>query len=262
MEKTWAAPFVSVSNGKEGKNLMRVLAFGAHPDDVEFRCAGTLAKYAKRGDEVYICIATNGEIGSYGMTREQIAVMRKKEAEASCALIGAHLIWLGYEDEMLFDERNTRMAFIEAVRLARPDVIFAHPPYMDYNQDHDISGYLAFEARILATVKLMETEHPVIDHIPPLFYCTPTGGLTNKINAQYFVDVTDTFDIKMKMFACHASQQGDWCKDAFGVDYADMIVRDDKFYASACGTPGVEYVEAFALCTDWPIIADAHKLLP
>ena len=241
---------------------MRVLAFGAHPDDVEFRCAGTLAKYAKRGDEVYICIATNGEIGSYGMTREQIAAMRKKEAEASCALIGAHLIWLGYEDEMLFDECETRMDFIEAVRLARPDVIFAHPPYMDYNQDHDISGYLAFEARILATVKLMETEHPVIDHIPPLFYCTPTGGLTNKINAQYYVDVTDTFDIKMKMFACHASQQGDWCKDAFGVDYADMIVRDDKFYASACGTPGVDYVEAFALCTDWPIIADAHKLLP
>ena len=89
---------------------MRILAFGAHPDDVEFRCAGTLAKYAKRGDEVFICIATNGEIGSYGMTREQIAAMRKKEAEASCALIGAHLIWLGYEDEMLFDERNTRMA--------------------------------------------------------------------------------------------------------------------------------------------------------
>ena len=66
----------------------------------------------------------------------------------------------------------------------------------------------------------------------------------------------------MKMFHCHESQSGDWCKDAFGVDYGDMIVREDKFYASACGTPGVDYVEAFALCTDWPIIAGAHKLLP
>ena len=84
---------------------MRVLAFGAHPDDIEFRMAGTLAKCAKRGDEIFMCVATNGEIGSYGMSREEIAAMRKKEAQASCDLIGATLIWLGYEDEMLFDDR-------------------------------------------------------------------------------------------------------------------------------------------------------------
>ena len=241
---------------------MRVLAFGAHPDDIEFRMAGTLAKMAARGDEVFMCIATNGEIGSYGMPRAEIAAMRKKEAQKSCDLIGATMIWLGYEDEMLFDNRETRMAFIEAVRLARPDVILAPPPFKDYNQDHDFTGYLAFQARILATVKLMETEHPVIDHIPPMFYCTPHGGLNDKLPMQYFVDITDTFDTKMKMFNCHASQQGDWCKDAFGVDYGDMIVRENKFYASSCGTPGVEYVEAFSLCTDWPTIAGAHKLLP
>ena len=240
---------------------MNVLAFGAHPDDMEFRCAGTLAKMAARGDKIFMCIATNGEIGSYGMTRQEIADMRHQEALNSCAKIGAELIWLGYEDEMLFDNRETRMAFIEAVRYARPDVIFAPPPFKDYNQDHDITGYLAFEARVLATCKLMETKSPVIDHIPPLFYCTPHGGLP-KNNAQYFVDISDFMDKKMEMFHCHVSQAGDWCKDAFGVDYGDMIVREDKFYASACGTPGVEYVEAFGLCTDWPIIAGAHKLLP
>ena len=241
---------------------MRVLAFGAHPDDMECHVAGTLAKMAKRGDEIFMCVATNGEIGSYGMTREETAALRKKEQQASCDLIGAHLIWLGYEDEMLFDNRETRMAFIEAVRLARPDVIFAPPPYKDYNQDHDACGYLAFQARILATVKLMETEHPVIDHIPPMFYCLPAGAMPTKTQPQYFVDITDTFDTKMKMFLSHASQQGDWCKDAFGVDYADMNRNADKFFASACGTPKVEYVEAFQLCTDWPIIAGAYKLLP
>ena len=51
---------------------MRVLAFGAHPDDIEFRMAGTLAKYAARGDEVYMCVATDGQIGSYGMSRQEI----------------------------------------------------------------------------------------------------------------------------------------------------------------------------------------------
>ena len=241
---------------------MRVLAFGAHPDDIEFRMAGTLAKMKNRGDEIFMCVATNGEIGSYGKPRAEIAAMRKKEAQNSADVIGATLLWLGYEDEMIFDNRETRMTFIDTVRRARPDVIFAPPPFKDYNQDHDITGYLAFESRILATVKLMETEHPVIDHIPPMFYCTPHGGLSDKTKPQYFVDITDTFETKMKMFHCHASQQGDWCRDAFGVDYADMIVRENKFYAAACGTPGVEYVEAYTLCTDWPVICGAHKLLP
>lgn len=241
---------------------MRVLAFGAHPDDIEFRMAGTLAKMAARGDEIFMCVVTNGNIGSYNMSKDAIAAMRYKEQQKSADIIGAKLLWLDEPDEFLFDNEKTRMKFIEAVRVARPDVIFSPPPYKDYNQDHDITGYLAFQARILATVKLMETEHPVIDHIPALFYCTPHGGLPTKTMPQYFVDITDTYDVKMKMFACHASQQGDWCKDAFGVNYAEMIMRENQFYASACGTAGVEYVEAFSLNIDWPVIAGAHKLLP
>ena len=241
---------------------MNVLGFGAHPDDLEGQMGGTLAKYAKQGHKVFMAVATNGEIGSYGMAREEIAALRKKEAQAAADLIGAELIWMGFEDEMLFDNRETRMAFIEVVRRARPDVMFAPPPYKDYNQDHDIAGYLAFQARILATVKLMETEHPVIDHIPPMFYCMPVGALQNRVQPQYFVDITDTFETKEKMFRCHASQQGDWCRDAFGVNYAEMHRNECRYSASACGTPGVEYVEAFSLCTDWPVIAGAHTLLP
>lgn len=240
---------------------MRVLAIGAHPDDIEFRMAGTLLKMKKRGDEIFLCIATNGNIGSYQKSKDEIAAMRKKEAQAAADFMGAELIWLDEPDEFLFDNEQTRLKFIEAVRYARPDVMFTHPPYMDYNQDHDITGYLAFQARVLATVKLIETKSPVIDHLPAMFYCTP-HGMNDKYSPQYFVDITDTFDDKMKMFLCHASQQGDWCRDAFGVDYADMITRDNKALASYCGTANVEYVEAFMLARAWPIIAGAHKLLP
>jgi len=241
---------------------MNILAFGAHPDDIEGTCAGTLAKYVKEGHKVFMAVATNGEIGTYNHTREEIAAIRHEEQKRACELIGAELLWLGFEDEMLFDNRETRMTFIEAVRYARPDVIFAPPPWKDYNQDHDITGYLAFQARILATVKLMETKSPVIDHIPPMFYCMPAGGLQNRIQPQYFVDITDTVDTKMSMWACHESQHGDWCKDAFGTDYMANTLNVSKFFGSACGTPGVEHVEAFTLCTDWPVIAGAHKLLP
>lgn len=240
---------------------MRVLAFGAHPDDIEFRMAGTLLKMKKRGDEIFMAIATNGNIGSFRMSKDEIAKVRYEEAKASADFIGATLIWMNEDDEFLFDNERTRLKFIDAVRVARPDVILAPPPFMDYNQDHDITGYMAFEARILASVKLIETEHENTDHVPAMFYCTP-HGLSDKYHPQYFVDITDTFEDKLKMFRMHASQQGAWCKDAFGVDYAEALERENRYFASACGTPGVEYVEAFSLCTNWPIIAGAHKLLP
>jgi len=110
---------------------MRVLAIGAHPDDVEFQIGGTLAKYSKRGDEVYIAVATNGNIGSFRMSKEEIAKVRRGEAQNAADLIGAHLIWMDFDDEFLMDSRESRLKFIDAVRVAKPDVVFAHEPHND-----------------------------------------------------------------------------------------------------------------------------------
>jgi LmbE family N-acetylglucosaminyl deacetylase len=240
---------------------MNILAFGAHPDDVEFRCAGTLKKYADRGDNIFIAIATNGNIGSFRMTKEETAKTRRIEAQNAADLLGATLIWMGEDDEFLFDTKETRLKFIDAVRVAKPDVIFA-PPYMqDYNPDHDITGYLAFIARINASIKLIETEHEPHTKVPAMFFALPFG-ISAAYSPEYFVDITDTFQFKMDMFLCHASQQGEWCKDAFGVNYAEILERENKALAASCGTPGVDYVEAFMLCKTWPIIAGAYKLLP
>ena len=240
---------------------MRVLAFGAHPDDVEFRCAGTLKKYADRGDEITIAVATNGNIGSFRMSKDEIAKVRHKEAQNAADLLGAKLIWMGEDDEFLFDTKETRLKFIDAVREAKPDVIFAPPYFKDYNPDHDITGYLAFIARVNATIKLIETQHEPHSKVPAMFFAVPFG-INNTYSPEYFVDITETFDFKLKMFKCHESQQGAWCKDAFGVDYAEMLERENKALAVSCGTPNVDYVEAFMLCKTWPIIAEAYKLLP
>lgn len=239
---------------------MNVLVFGPHPDDIEERISGTLFKLKKQGAEIFLCVATNGEIGSYRMTKEETARVRHGEAQAAADRLGATLIWMGERDEFIFDDEPTRLKFIDAVRQARPDVIFA-PPCEDYNQDHDITGYMAFEARVLATVKAIETEHEVIDHIPPMFYYSPYG-LAKSFKPQYFVDITDVMEDKLEMLSCHKSQMGDWCKDAFGVDYTAHVVNENKYWASCCGTPGVEYVEPLMICERWPIIAGAHKLLP
>ncbi len=239
---------------------MRVLAFGAHPDDVEFQIGGTLAKYAKRGDEVYIAVATNGNIGSFRMSKKEIAEVRNKEAQAAADLIGAELIWLGYEDEFLFDDKETRLKFIDTVRIAKPDIIFSHDPYNDYNQDHNTTGYLAFVTRVLAGIKLIETEHPPTEKMAALFHYTTLGILN--FACEYYVDITDTYETKKKLFECHSSQHGDWCRDAFGVAYMDMMEAEAKLLAVQAGTPGCTYAEGFKLCKTWPTIAGAYKLLP
>jgi LmbE family N-acetylglucosaminyl deacetylase len=239
---------------------MRVLAFGAHPDDLEFQMGGTLAKYAKQGHEVYMAVATNGCIGSYSHTREEIAAIRHKEAQNAADMIGAKLLWLDFEDEFLFDNKESRLKFIDAIRIARPDVMFSHEPYNDYNQDHDITGYLAFTARILSVVKLIETGHETCAKVPAYFYYT-TLAIMNFIS-EYYVDITDTFEMKQKLFLCHDSQQGDWCRDAFGVSYMEMMESESKLLATQAGTPGCSYAEGFKLCKSWPAIAGAYKLLP
>lgn len=239
---------------------MRVLAFGAHPDDVEFQIGGTLAKYANRGDEVFIAIATNGNIGSFRMSKEEIARTRKKEAQNAADLIGAKMIWMDFEDEFLFDNTQTRLKFIDAIRIAKPDIMFSHEPFNDYNPDHNTVGYLAYIARINATIKLIETDNPPHSKVPPLFYFS-TLGLGNFVT-EYFIDITDTFELKKKLFLCHDSQQGDWCRDAFGVSYNEMLENESKSLATLAGTPGCNYAEGLKICKSWPTIAGAYKLLP
>src|SRR5947208_2378404 len=105
---------------------MRILAVGAHPDDIKFQCSGTLAKYAQRGDKVFIAISTNGEAGSVDAPKEVTARTREQEARSSAAIIGAEFIWMGYHDEFLFENEEVRLRYIELVRQTRPDVVITH----------------------------------------------------------------------------------------------------------------------------------------
>ena len=240
---------------------MRVLFLGAQPDDMEYYCAGTMARYAARGDEVYVAIATNGNIGSHVVeTKEELAQIRHKEAQDACDIIGAKLIWMGIDDEYLLDTREHRDLFIDAVREARPDVMFTTFREGDYNPDHDMASYLSFIARINATIPLIKTKHPATEKIVPMFYCPPTG-LAN-FQPDYYVDVSDTFDTRYKMWKTHASQSGEWNDKTFNCDVNASLTRNAEHFAFQTGS-GIRYAEAFILCKTWPIgAAEPHKLLP
>ncbi len=90
---------------------MNVLFVGAHPDDIEIFCGGTAALYAKQGHQVFFCVSTNGNVGSTTLPPKEIAAIRHKEAADGAAVIGAKLIWLDFDDEFLFDTRESRHGF-------------------------------------------------------------------------------------------------------------------------------------------------------
>ncbi len=99
--------------------MTNVLAIGAHGDDLELFCGGTLARCAERGDKVFMCVVTDGRGRPKG-DPDQIAAIRQTEAQASADVIGAELIWLGFPDGGLMFDDATRHLFIEVIRQASP----------------------------------------------------------------------------------------------------------------------------------------------
>src|SRR4051794_3380212 len=114
---------------------MNILAIGAHPDDVELNCAGTLARYAQLGHKISIAVFTSGNMGDLRVPPEELARKRKGEAEASAAIIGATLLWPAVDDEHVFPNEAQRSLMIDLLRRADPDVIITHAPN-DYHPDH------------------------------------------------------------------------------------------------------------------------------
>src|SRR5689334_18394655 len=122
---------------------MNVLAIGAHGDDLEAFCGGTLALYARAGHHVVMCVVTDGRGRPMG-DPEEIARIRKGEAQASADFIGAELAWLAIPDGELTVDEATRFKFVEVIRRSNADVIITHPPD-DYHPDHNATSQLVMD---------------------------------------------------------------------------------------------------------------------
>ncbi len=224
---------------------MRVLAVGAHPDDLELLCGGTLAKYARRGDEVTLAVATNGEVGSPNLPQEEIAEIRHREAAAAAAVIGAKFIWMNYPDEFLFSNEQTRLAFLNVVRKARPDVILTHAP-VDYHPDHRTTGQILWDIRVMTTVPNIRTEEPPCATIPEVYYFDTIAGIS--FVPEFYVDISETFELKKQMLACHKSQST-WLQDQYQMDYLQFVEYTGRYRGLQCGA---RFAECFQLSPTWP----------
>jgi N-acetylglucosamine malate deacetylase 1 len=231
-----------------------VLAIGAHPDDLEIFCGGTLAKYAKQGVKVSMAVSTNGSAGHLLIPPKELAEIRHQEAEKAAKVIGADFYWLGFMDAFLFEDIDSRQRFIEVIRKAKPDVIITHDP-QDYHPDHRAVSRLMFDASFESGLKNLTTESPFHPGVQPLVYMDKTSGAG--FEPTEFVDITDTFKIKREMLACHESQIK-WLKDHDNVDFFDMMETLARARGYQCG---VEKAEAFRSEIVWPR-SRTYRVLP
>ncbi|MCK4820692.1 PIG-L family deacetylase [bacterium] len=227
-----------------------ILAVGAHPDDIEISCAGTLARYSKMGYKIFVCNVFMGDKATTGeISDEEFLKIREKEARESAAVIGAELIYsIGIRDgELNYINKEILDKFIDVIRYANPDIVITHSP-IDYIQDHTNVSQLVFYSTHYCGVVRYKTKNKPIDKSPRLYYMEPVAGID--FNPYEYVDVTETLDIKLEMLSKFKSQIN-FIEDGSSfhkTDLVDLVKTTAQFRGNQCG---VKYAEGFNRFSAW-----------
>jgi len=232
--------------------MSHILAFHAHPDDVETLCAGTLALLAEAGHRITIATMTAGDCGSTEYTREETARIRQGEAKAAAALIGAEYHCAGVGDLCVFNDDATRRLTTELIRATAPDIVITGSP-VDYHPDHEATSILVRDACFAVTVRNYDTgPAPALAAIPHLYFMDPIDGRDRsgqRVAPQFGVDISAQFPKKRDMLAKHQSQFG-WVIKQHGI--ADFTASLERWSAKQGKLFGVAYAEGFRQYTGTP----------
>ncbi|HEX3363718.1 PIG-L family deacetylase [Phenylobacterium sp.] len=199
--------------------MATILAIHAHPDDIEHLAAGTLAILAAKGHRVRIATLTAGECGSAETDLSDTARIRKAEAAAAAALIGADYRCADLADLGVFNDDPSRRAVTELIRWAQSDIVLAASP-TDYHPDHEAASQLTRDACFAASVPNYRTgPAAALAAIPHLYFMDPIGGRDRegcRIVADFGADIEAGFAMKQRMLSAHVSQI-EWLARQHGV---------------------------------------------
>jgi LmbE family N-acetylglucosaminyl deacetylase len=227
------------------RSTRTALAVGAHPDDVEFLCAGTLALLHANGWNTHVATMTGGDCGSATLGREEISALRKKEAAAAAALLNGNYYCLDCDDVFIAYDRPTLMKAIRLIRRVRPEIIFTMSP-VDYMVDHEVTSAVMRTACFSAGMRNINTDgiepYPKVPH---LYYMDPMEGkdiLGSPVTATTIVDIGTTMEKKELMFLCHESQRS-WLAEHHGVEeWLESLRELSRLRGAAVG---VQFGEGF-----------------
>ena len=203
----------------------KIIIVGAHPDDPETACGGTMALLSQAGHEVVAAYLTRGEAGIPETSHDTAAAIRTQEALQACELLGARAVFLGQIDgqcEVNSARYDEMRGFFEQ---EQPDLIFTHWP-VDTHRDHRACSTLVYDAWLRSGLRF------------PFFYFeVMTGWQTQNFAPTDYVDITSVVEQKYQACLVHKSQRvTEWYTDShgkmeafrgleFGCDYAEAFVR-------------------------------------
>jgi LmbE family N-acetylglucosaminyl deacetylase len=230
----------------------RVLAIGAHPDDIEFGCGATLAKWSDAGAHVVLCVCTDGSKGTWDGDADLTALVARREDEQRDAakVLGADdVVMLGYVDGELVDDLAARSAVAAVIRRVRPDIVLAHDPWRVHrlHPDHAQAGQLAVAGIVAARDPHFFPEHDLEPHRPRTLLCFEA----ERVNHVEAVD-NAYVDRKIEALLAHRSQ---W-QSTMGIDadperQRESFARGLRDVARAEGLrAGERAAEAFARLDD------------
>ncbi|HEX7522153.1 MAG TPA: PIG-L deacetylase family protein [Acidimicrobiia bacterium] len=183
----------------------QVLAIGAHPDDIEFGCGATLAKWAAAGASVHLLVLTDGSKGSWDPVIDvhDLTRVRLEEQRAAAATLGSDTVQtLGAVDGELENGREERAAVCAVLRRIRPDVVLGHDPWKRYrlHPDHRRAGELTIDAIVAARDPLFFPEQELAPHRPQTLLLFEAEEVDHLERVEGFVDQ------KVAALLCHRSQ--------------------------------------------------------
>jgi LmbE family N-acetylglucosaminyl deacetylase len=174
---------------------MTIVCVGAHPDDPESGCGGTLARYSSLGHAVTIVYLTRGERGISGKSLDEAAKIRTAESEAACKIIGAKAVFFGQIDGATEVSRAHVNAMTQLLGAQKPDLIFAHWP-VDTHMDHQVASVLTIRGWMsLKACSLY-------------FFEVNSGSQTEGFLPNTYVDISSVVERKKAALFAHVSQDG------------------------------------------------------
>jgi LmbE family N-acetylglucosaminyl deacetylase len=230
----------------------RVLAIGAHPDDVEIMCSGTLFALHQLGHEIHVGSLTLGDCGSVELTAEEIRRIRHREALKACEALDATYHHVGFDDLCIFNDDDSNRRMTALLREVDPWMVVTHSPN-DYMSDHEMTSLLVRNACFYASIPNYATKAGAgcTLKIPYLYYAQPMEGIDifgKEVTPQFYVDISEWMRQKTEMLACHESQRN-WLRAHHGMDeYIESVRRFNTSLgqrASKVSGRLITYAEAF-----------------
>jgi LmbE family N-acetylglucosaminyl deacetylase len=245
-----------------------VFAVAAHPDDIEFNMAGTLALLARAGFAPHMMNLSRSNLDSNTMPEDEIARMRLAEARASADVIGAVHHPPIADDLMIFYDDKLLRRIAAVVREIRPTIVLL-PSLNDYMEDHTNTARLTVTACFSRAMRRYTSAPPrePTDQDVYLYHAQPhlnRDGMRTLVVPELYVNITDVMDTKLKMLGCHESQR-QWLGETQGLDdYLETMCTTSAELGRMSGRPGWKYAEGFRRhshvgfsAKDWDPLAEA-----